>query len=631
MHRIFALLCCFLLLASYAPVALAQDSETLTITTVDTSEFPEIRIVLRNLDSEGMPVTGRSVTEFQIEVGDTPVESTVPAELTTVEVAPAVAVIVDLSAQMNDRGTLGRTRSQDMARQLGDLLQQLPNGSQASMLVIEQQVQLIHPLTTDLGAMINTINDTNPDLPFQPQPVDTADSAYPLQDAIEQSLEQLVQAPATMPRALFIFAAGTPDLNVDAAALRRSIDSMQDGQGALAVTIVAFGSDQEGEYNVLPAHPAELEQLAGDLDAAFIPFFATDGDAETELEREIEERFADVLSRSSHYQLRFRADNAPAGTQTMLVRIGDLEADSDVNIGDIPPRIAVVTSSTQFQDRVSLTTTIDYQQSPVTEVQYLLNNLPLASSTEGPDFAVEIPVYTESFQQRFSPGNYQLIAAAKDERGLESRSDAVTIRVFAPPSAENPFAGWMPSFDLSILGILLLVVVVGVAIGVFLYQKFKGVQNGGGGSGSSQAPGSKGGLLHDDTARLDEQKTERFGNDKTERYNSSGEPSAHHRAFRIIVERGAPVQRFILNSNQRHLDIGRNNNNQIVLTNRWVTGNHARLALVATGVELSDNDSTNGTFIGPNKKKLANRDSAVLKSGDEFWCGPEVKLRIEEE
>jgi pSer/pThr/pTyr-binding forkhead associated (FHA) protein len=80
----------------------------------------------------------------------------------------------------------------------------------------------------------------------------------------------------------------------------------------------------------------------------------------------------------------------------------------------------------------------------------------------------------------------------------------------------------------------------------------------------------------------------------------------------------------------RQCTVGREPLHDISLGNHQVSRNHARLTLVAGGVELTDLGSANGTFVGEQKRRLEPDQPRVVAFGDVFWIGPEIKLCVEQ-
>lgn len=78
----------------------------------------------------------------------------------------------------------------------------------------------------------------------------------------------------------------------------------------------------------------------------------------------------------------------------------------------------------------------------------------------------------------------------------------------------------------------------------------------------------------------------------------------------------------------RQTTIGREAGCAIQIENEWVSGLHARLSLVGEGVEITDLESTNGTFVGEPGRPLMPGAPTPLALGELVRIGPDVRLTI---
>ncbi len=97
---------------------------------------------------------------------------------------------------------------------------------------------------------------------------------------------------------------------------------------------------------------------------------------------------------------------------------------------------------------------------------------------------------------------------------------------------------------------------------------------------------------------------------------------------RVSVVAGAPRQTHALPPG-RPLIIGRKSRHGISLANHRVSREHARLVLVGGAVQLTDLGSTNGTFVNEDKRRLSPHAPELLRPGQVFWIGPDVKLTVD--
>lgn len=87
-------------------------------------------------------------------------------------------------------------------------------------------------------------------------------------------------------------------------------------------------------------------------------------------------------------------------------------------------------------------------------------------------------------------------------------------------------------------------------------------------------------------------------------------------------------ERQVYSLQARQTTVGRDAGCAIRIESEWVSGLHARLSLVAEGVEIVDLESTNGTFIGEPGRPLAPGAPAPLALGETVRIGPEVRLTV---
>ena len=81
-------------------------------------------------------------------------------------------------------------------------------------------------------------------------------------------------------------------------------------------------------------------------------------------------------------------------------------------------------------------------------------------------------------------------------------------------------------------------------------------------------------------------------------------------------------------SGDQHVSLGRGAGNQIRLTDGQISRRHAKLEPAAAGLRLTDLGSDNGTFVGEHKRKIQPNIPELLRPGDSFWVGPNIKLVV---
>ncbi|MFV9506849.1 MAG: FHA domain-containing protein [Oscillochloridaceae bacterium umkhey_bin13] len=571
----------------------------------------------------------------------------------------AVAIVADLSARMSDQGTGARSRYDDMLPSIKDLVGQLSaDGHFASLVTFDRQVNLPHPLTYDLGAIGNTLNRANSAQSFESAPLTSGDPAdpYPLNDALLAALDQLATAPEASPRVLVVFASGTPELELSEAVQIRLAEQQQLKRPVYLI-VFGFGSDQPATFQRFPAGPDQLARLAAVGGGQFIALGTTPLDAQAR--RAIDQVWLDVRQFANQYRLRFNASDIGPGAATITVTAGGASDSVQFNLDAIPPRFNVVVDTRNFQDQVRLGIQVEFQQAPISRVEYFLNDLPLGFSEQAPEFTYQVNAYDAAFQQQFPPGHYALTAAAFDANGNQNRSERPQmITIFAPPPPPPLTEQIVQLWPWLLAGVLLI-----GGLGFWLWR-------------SRQAPTGRLQPSLIPTPGRQEVPTQEhqpvvvslapkahigdsvavpaapgvtteFTPQPTSNHTTEFKPQGTKTTrlqTRWVVEvlegDHDAGRRFELVGigDQRYFDIGRADPPRqvphLVLKSSLVSkGQHARLGLLkdGVGIELTAGESRNGTFIGLEQQKLEPNMRHILKHHDIFWLSPGVKLRVLEE
>lgn len=603
---------------------------------IDTQQFPALTLRLNYTTGRGEPVAEEP--DFAVSVDGAPVASpTVRRERHEV----AVALVADLSAHMSDQGTGFSRRFDDMLPRMKELVDQLREGGHfASLVTFTDQVRTFHELTYDLGAVSNTLNRGDPQRLFEPVPIERAapGGPYPLAEAIDAGLDQLAAADPAAPLALVLFATGDPAPQ-DLAAVRARLDEQRAAGRPVQLLIVGFGSGEPGAFTTFPAG---LADVAATLDARLIEVGVQPLAEQTR--REIDAAFGAIGALADQYAITFDASAIPAGGGTVTVTAGEASDSISFNPGEIPPRFHVVVDTRAFQGQARLAIAVEFQQAPLSRVEYLLNDVPLATSEQAPDFAQTISVYDPVFQQRFPPGEYQLTAAAFDANGNQSRSqEPVPITIFAPPPVsplEQVARFWW-------LG-LIIAALLGLAAYGFLRRpagpRARPISKT---APTSLAPGEEPTVEHGATTGYSATQAHQPQGVTTEFHAPGGlttefQPrSAKTQRLRTtwvveVIEGEADKGRRFEMSEERYFTIGRANPPEpppeFALASTLVSkGSHARLSLLHDGVELTAGASRNGTYIGDDQREIQPQSRHILKENDVFWLSRGVKLRVRQE
>lgn len=120
--------------------------------------------------------------------------------------------------------------------------------------------------------------------------------------------------------------------------------------------------------------------------------------------------------------------------------------------------------------------------------------------------------------------------------------------------------------------------------------------------------------------------TARYGDAAgTERFTASATPATV--GWRLRIDDDGRVFEVLLS--ERQATIGKEAQNSIRLTSRWVSGVHARLTLAGATLQITDLNSTNGTFRGAAcERQLPPHTPVDLPPGSVIWLGPAVSLTV---
>lgn len=614
------------LLAVLLPATTARGQAkgaALTVVGVDAESYPRIFLTLDYADAHGSGADTLPDADLHVRVGEPAIEG----EVAGVEAAAeplAVAIVIDRSPAMADVATPLSERSRDLAVQVSALLDRLPADSRIALIAFDSAATVAFPLTADGGGARNTLGELlKESLPEQA-------ARYALGDAMALAAAELAKAPAS-PAAVFVFGAGSPDAAVDRAALREALTPPD--KAPVSVTIVGLGSDQAGAFTTTPGDPEGLRNLAGDLGGVFLPYYAADIAAVKPLAEALFERYELVIKRRIRHRIAVELGPLGTGEQRLEVTLGDSSAVSTITIPPARPQVRVRVPATDLQGVVRLSSEVIFAQTPLQQVEYILNNIPLGTASTPPDFAFELdtgaPLITRSFQVG---EEYELFVAATDQSGAVNRSEPIRVRLLAPPPPSGFPARVMAVVrehgPLALTAVLVLVALGG---GFVLFRRLRRDPNGRGGVADDPEAGAESNPLRKPTARHEQaaqRRTARFQQSaarKTARYGAS-EPRAV--AFQILL---ADKQRvFTLSPSKRVCTIGFDAGNDIQLDDSFVSGLHARLNLSSSGVEIMDLNSLNGVFVGAEKLQLTPNQPHLLHDNATFWIGPKVSLSIKQ-
>ncbi len=604
-----------LMLLLVPPVLLAQDKlNVLAITDVQAKDYPLVQIVLSATDAQGAAIPTLAKDNLAVRAGD-PVTTGHIQAVEPVELPLAIAIVLDLSPAMGDLSTLQSKRIQDLTVQVTALLDRLPADTQISLIAFASTAKVAFPLKADGGGVRNMLSQVLE----PPLPTPAEGAVYALGDALTLASKELANAPVS-PRAIFIFAAGVTSSSVNLDPLRSSL--LPVGGAPTSVTVIGLGSDRTGEYTAIPGDPQGLARLATSLGGVFLPYFTTDIAVVKGLANALAERYAAVIARRTHF--RITAELAPLSTGVHPIEVArdTLVARGNVTVPTTRPRVRVRVPATELQGVVRLSTELIFAQVPVRQVEYVLNNIPLGTSTSAPDFAFTFDTTASTMRQTFQADQeYELFAAATDEHNQVNRSQPVRVRLLAPSvPTDIPTQALRFLQANSLLGgaSVLVLVVLGGLVWRFRRRKQKQPPE-----SENQAPAGSN-PLRDPTDRLEPDSSagsQPPGKGRTERFK----PEAM--LFVIFNERDQRI--FTLSKDKRIWTIGCDEGNDLKLDARYVSGCHARLSFSAGKLEITDLNSTNGVLVGEEKRLLRPSEQPYeLANNAVFWIGPLVQLTV---
>jgi hypothetical protein len=606
----------------------AQPNDQLRLLAVDSGDFPTVQIDVRYAPRD------RSVAPaFAVELGGH--EATV-LDATPLRQAPTVGFVADLSALMGDQLTPFVSRFDVMKLRLKDMLGQLRSveaaeGSQASLVVMNESVTLMQPLTSDLVALVNAI-DANQEQPFAPQALGPGSEAapYPLGEAIKQALQQLAAGSASAPRALVVFAAGNAQQPVNTSELEQLVGEARAAGQSLDVLMIGLGSAQPGGAQRIAADPAGLERVARALGGRFVNIA---GRPTVEQYRAIDSALAAVLSGGEGYRLRVRPTQLAGGTAQVRVAVNGLWAETTTDLPALLPQFTVNVDSSQ-PGKYQLTIEPMALGAEPVRAQYMLDNRVVADPiADSPNFALMLDMADLGFQQRFPPGTYTLSAAIWDASGQERRADQ-TVRLVVPPVSSD-----IPWVWLLAPGALLVVVVAMVALwavrrnGRRVTSEALVWQPAVVGDNDETNPIRRPPVEPPDLdevtkpfnrlSLVDDEITTRLG---------PTPPKVPELQWALEVLEGEPQRTIKLPAGDRIFDIGRPSRQgrppAVALSSTSVSREtHATLASSAQALTLLAAETMNGTYIGEDREPLEPNQERDLAAGDIFWVGA-VKLRV---
>ncbi len=599
--------CVWLMAINLGPV-LAQDAaeppQHISINHISTEQLPQLAISAQALDASGNRIGDIAPEAWQVAIDGQPLSGTLalPNQRTPV----AVAIVVDTSARMSDNNTPQRSRFRDQIDQVNNLISRLPPDSQVSLISFNSATSVSFALQADGGGVRNALNT------LTLQAADAPQAPYDITNAIKAGLRELAGV-NDKPRGLFLFAAGAPETDIDTVEIAAVLSTLADNPPTL--TFISLGSDSEGTFERDPANPLSIARAAQSLAANYVEFFAEDFDQTSASIKQMHTMFDAFVSRSQWQVLQVQAGVLTPGDHTLQLAIGAATAEHSFSVGQVPPHVRLVAPSAPLTNTATFTVQIDYAQAPVTRVEYILNNVPIGASEQAPNFPFTFDL-TDPFNQQQFPANseYSLFAAATDAAQQTSRSAPVTIKLAPAPGQ----AAWLWRYSMPVaIGTALLVAGL---IWLLLRKKRP----------------SKTVVLAQSTTNSRKPQSVDPVFQATEEYSNIPQATAEYiyaalasqPAWQLRVFDGSTAQ--IYPVKERQVMIGKDSRHAIPVLNHWASHNHATLTISNNGVELTDLQSRNGTFvgIGSERRRLDPNVPMPINLDTVFWIGPEVKVEL---
>jgi hypothetical protein len=616
-----------LLTALLLPAQLfAQGQSAVSIIAISTDAFPKITTTVRtSLSPEGdMPPF--TVT---LKGKDLPL-----AEIAQVRVPVMVSVVADLSDGMRADMAPGVTRLDAMQVRLSELIWRLQaEPTSMSLVLVGDTVVVAHEHSMDLGGVDNTVANGNPTAPFslalREAPVSPTGSL--IQDGLVRGLSQLDSADLETPQVLVLFASGDAWQTADLLAFQPALTAAR-SQHPIELLIVGFG----GATDTTPLREAALQ-----LGATYIH---QNDNASVDQKAALNAQYA-ALAMLGHYtRISAIADRVPPGNATLQIALGEASTTQEIDVPPHPPEIVPLIATDQLQDIVRIGMATTFSQSPITSVSYLLDGHSLNDIGQiQKDNSIVIDTSAAAFQQQYQTDQpHELVVAATDAQGQESRSAPMQIAVIKPSQGSPP------------LGLMLAAILVVLAIiGVTLWLR------------ATRIPGTVKASVKQDTASQgkpgqqsvppkdddtlpqrppDEEKTMPQGNrgdsaPSSDTESHSRQDNTIQGMWRLEFLEGATGRSGqITPANGTHYEVGRPHKDQemgpthiAVLNNNVSRGAHAILNLNGNGTKmlLKANNAVNPVYLGANREReLPIGTEESLEADAIFWLSNTVKIRV---
>lgn len=607
-----SLLLCYILMPFSA--AAQEAAGRLLIVEADSANAPELSVHFGLFDAQGQPIHDLQADEVAVTINGQPV--TTPLSLALAEPRElAVAVVADFSAVMSDQYVPGQIRMRGMVEQIKQALRLLSNDSPVSLITFADQTQVAFDWRADITELRNTLDA----LAAQPLPSAAPDTPYALTEAIRLGLAQFDQPNneliAGRPRALLVYTAGAPGHTIDSAALQGLIENLHPNPPT--ITLVGLGSGTPEEFGSQPGNPESLVQAAVSLpNTTFLRYYAANASDLTLRRNELNRRYNTILNTEQLYTLSFQAEALSTGAHSIDIAARGATASFPLRITSRPTRIEIVSDATLPPDSAQVQVNITASQRPIRQVEYFLNGQSIGVSTSEPNF-----MYNIDIAQLFGPEGafansdpadqqYELAAVATDVDGRQSKRARMQVRILPAQTTSDPP---LPTWVIIVALVATILTLVLALVFVIFTQRQNNVKN-------SSVP-----IKEPDP--FDNRTKVAINTRSNGGTTIAAAPVAA--MLRVVVVDGPSQKTYPLQQGGEWV-IGRKAGHNICLQNGQVSSDHARLKLVDGGVQLTDLKSTNGTFVGEDKRRVAPGKAEFVRFGEVFWLSSDVKLTVEQ-
>lgn len=431
-HAMIALL--LLVGTIFVPVLSAQSNvEEMVITNIDASEFPQVAVHFRALDSNGFPVTALQANMFSIKEGSSQIA---PENLASVEKGLCVHFMVDAGVWLYGASW------QNAKEAITDFAQTTPwmkeDLDQVALTVIESGgARQLVGYTADSEALVTAVNNYTP-----PRGSEFSRPAA----ALQATLEELEMNPPegcndNRPKFIMYMTSG-----------------MESGTGQIGTVTTQAKTARIPIYTVLLSTRTEqqqnLQQLADESGGKYIQYTNRNN---------MSAFFTQLTEYRNHYELTYRSKVNSSGTQSIelvaTVGAGTRSTAGQYDITVDPPRALISSPSTNASivrtaDAYTTDTTIltptsypvvasvifpDDHIRRLRQARLFVNGVVAQTVTNpNPNNDIELLWNLQNIQEA---GTFSLEVEIEDELGLRSKSPAITANVDIRIPAPDPGAG----------------------------------------------------------------------------------------------------------------------------------------------------------------------------------------------